>query len=68
MTEADVTENPEESAAETAHRRFHMRSALRWVGYFFAAVLAVVLAFVAYLHTSPGRQFIVDQISSFAPA
>ena len=68
MTEADVTENPEESAAETAHRRFRMRSVLRWVGYSFAAVLAVVLAFVAYLHTSPGRQFIVDQISSFAPA
>ncbi len=41
---------------------------LRWLGWTLVALLALVLLAVAFLHTPPGRQFIVDQISKFAPA
>jgi translocation and assembly module TamB len=41
---------------------------LRWAGVLVAALMALVLATVAFLHTAPGRQFIVDQVAGIAPA
>ncbi|WP_237392297.1 translocation/assembly module TamB domain-containing protein [Aurantiacibacter rhizosphaerae] len=41
---------------------------LKGVGWIFAGLLAIILLAIAFLHTPPGRQFIVDEISKFAPA
>ncbi len=41
---------------------------LLWTGRALAGLAAVLLALVLALHTGPGRQFLLDQVSSFAPA
>ncbi|MGB3797294.1 MAG: translocation/assembly module TamB domain-containing protein [Alteraurantiacibacter sp.] len=41
---------------------------LKGIGWILAGLLAIVVLAIAFLHTPPGRQFIVDQVSKFAPA
>ena len=52
-----------------AHRR---RSAplrvTRWLGIAGVTLAGLLVLAIAFLHTGPGRQLIVDEISSFAPA
>ena len=62
----------DEDAVETAPERKKKR---RWVTrpikvllWLLAAVVALIVLFLAFLHTPPGRQFLVDQISQVAPA
>src|SRR6185436_7078086 len=40
---------------------------LRWLGITLAALLALLLVAVAWLHTGWGRQWVVGQIGSYAP-
>jgi len=61
----------EERVLETASPRRRRAGAVgiaRWVGIAGAVLLGLLLAFVAFLHTGPGRQLIVDEIGRFAPA
>ncbi len=44
------------------------RKVLRAIALVALGLLALLLLFVAFLHTPPGRQFIVDQIAKVAPA
>lgn len=62
--EQDGATLPEGSA-----RRFHgARLVARWLGRLLALLVAVVAAFLIYLHTPPGRQFLLSEIAKFAPA
>ncbi|RJY10233.1 DUF490 domain-containing protein [Aurantiacibacter aquimixticola] len=56
-----------EDAPRKRKRRF-VTKPLKAVGWILAAIVGIVLLFLAFLHTPPGRQFIVDQISSVSPA
>ncbi len=58
---------PEEAEGAPRKRRWVLRS-LRAIAWVLIGLLALVLLFVAFLHTPPGRQFIVDQIAKVAPA
>jgi len=58
----------EEMPEDVPPRRSAWNRAARIVGYVLAALLALLVAVVAFLHSPPGRQFIVDQISKYAPA
>ena len=61
--------SPPESFEEDAPRRRALGWRIaRWVGYAFAALLALIVLLIVFLNTPPGRQFIVNQISSYAPA
>ncbi|MFC3100268.1 translocation/assembly module TamB domain-containing protein [Altererythrobacter lauratis] len=42
--------------------------ALVWAGRVLAVLAALLLAAVAFLHTPPGRQFLLNQIAAYAPA
>ncbi|MXO66485.1 translocation/assembly module TamB domain-containing protein [Altericroceibacterium endophyticum] len=44
------------------------RRIFRAVSYIIAGLLLLVLLAIGFLHTPPGRQFIVDQLSAYAPA
>lgn len=65
--DADLPANPEGTVAETRDRSRPARI-VRWLGIAFLALLALIAVLIGFLHTSPGRQFIVDQITSYAPA
>lgn len=39
-----------------------------WSGRAMAFLLALLLGLIGFLHTGPGRQFLLDQVSSYAPA
>ncbi|RIV87874.1 translocation/assembly module TamB domain-containing protein [Aurantiacibacter zhengii] len=71
MADADTMDDaPEENTeahAKGRKRRIPIRI-LKGIGWVLAALLGLVLLVVAFLHTPPGRQFIVDQISKVAPA
>ncbi|TIX51346.1 translocation/assembly module TamB domain-containing protein [Alteraurantiacibacter aquimixticola] len=41
---------------------------LRWLGYGSLGIFLLLLALIAFLHTPPGRQLIVDQIAKVSPA
>ncbi|MFC4254595.1 DUF490 domain-containing protein [Altererythrobacter xixiisoli] len=63
----------EDPAADTdeppARRKSHpLVRVVKWVFGAVAALLLLFVAVIAWLHTSYGRQFIVDQISQVAPA
>lgn len=60
-------EGPEEGGARRRKRDVPV-AILRWIGYALGALLALLLLAIAFLHTPPGRQFIVDRIAKFAPA
>ena len=64
---AGSSDDPELPEA-APHRRALAWRIARWIGYAIAALLALIVLLVAFLHTPPGRQFIVNQISSYAPA
>ncbi|RKF21960.1 DUF490 domain-containing protein [Altericroceibacterium spongiae] len=75
MSEGETPDMPDgEGAAEdeervVATRRTNpLRTALRWSARFLVAIVGLLALFVLFLHTPPGRQFIVDQISGYAPA
>ncbi len=57
----------EGEARSHSKRRIPIRI-LKGVGWLLAGLLAIIVLAIAFLHTPPGRQFIVDQISKFAPA
>ncbi|MGC1269325.1 MAG: DUF490 domain-containing protein, partial [Croceibacterium sp.] len=63
---AEVAE-PTTTAAAPRRRSLVMRVA-RWVGVLLVALLVLLAATMAFLHTAPGRQFIVDQVAGIAPA
>ncbi len=60
-------EDPAETAS-AARGSNGWRRAGRWFGGAILAVLLLLLLAVAFLHTRPGRQFIIDQIAAVAPA
>jgi len=66
VDDAIMDDVPEEKAAK-AKRPLPVR-VLKWIGWALAAIVGLILLVVAFLHTPPGRQFIVDQISKVAPA
>ena len=45
-----------------------LRRTVRWVAGILAAIALIFVLLIAFLHTPPGRQFIVDQIAKVAPA
>ncbi len=49
-------------------RRGPLRRLWVWAGRAVILLLAIVVAFAVFLHTPPGRQFLLDQVSSYAPA
>ena len=59
-----------DEVAETvpARRRTWPMRLSRWLGIAALAILALLVLVIAFLHTPPGRQFIVDQIAKIAPA
>lgn len=60
-----------EDGAEVVERRSrtrHVRRVGRWIGGAVIALLLILVAVVVFLHTGPGRQFIVDRIAKVAPA
>lgn len=67
MADDAVTDDMPEGEARRAKRPLPL-PVLKWIGWALAALLALLLLFVAFLHTPPGRQFIVDQISKVSPA
>ena len=70
MADAAVVEETEAPEAPEApkRRRSVAGTIARVVGWLLIAVVALVLLVVAFLHTPPGRQFIVDEIAKVAPA
>lgn len=62
----------EEQALSTeqpaALRKLLATRVLIWAGRALAAVAALLLAAVVFLHTPPGRQFLLNQIAAYAPA
>ncbi|VVS97792.1 translocation/assembly module TamB domain-containing protein [Erythrobacter sp. EC-HK427] len=62
-------EAPADAApASSTLRDFWAFRAVRWLVYALLSLLLLLLLFIAFLHTPPGRQFIVDQIGKVAPA
>jgi translocation and assembly module TamB len=45
-----------------------LRLALRWAGRLVLLLVVAVLGFIAFLHTPPGRDLLLDQIAAYAPA
>ena len=62
----DVLPGPE--APPPPRRAGPVRVALRWLGRLAFLLVLIVLGFVAFLHTPPGRAMLVDQITAYAPA
>ncbi len=63
MTEGAAIEEMAEAGRSGVVRRV-----LRWIALGMLSLLGLLLLFIAFLHTPPGRQFIVDQITKVAPA
>lgn len=61
---------PAESAPEEVRvvRFRRTRAVTRWAAGIVLALLAILTAAVVFLHTPPGRQFIVEEIAKVAPA
>ncbi len=59
---------PSEDGAVTERGRSLPLRIARWVGIAILALLALIVLLIGFLHTPPGRQFIVNQITSYAPA
>src|SRR5690606_13512972 len=56
-------------ADSSVRRKFRPLSAtLRWLTSGLILLVLALLALIAWLHTAPGRQFIVDEIAKVAPA
>jgi len=70
MAEDSIEDDaPEEAdAAPNGRKRRWVMRPLRAIAWVLIALFVLILLFVAFLHTPPGRQFIVDQIAKFAPA
>lgn len=55
-------------AAPPARRAGLAPRAALWAGRIAVLLAALLLAAIAFLHTAPGRQFLLDRISAYAPA
>lgn len=64
MADEAIIEEP----APGKRKRSPFARALSWLGWLALALVGLVLLLVAFLHTPPGRQFIVDEIAKVAPA
>jgi len=58
----------DETTTATASKRRFVTTPLKAILWLLVAAIALVVLFVGFLHTPPGRQFIVDQIAEVAPA
>lgn len=63
-----VAAQPNEPVEPSGRGTSLARRIMRGIGYVLAALAAMLLVAVVYLHTPPGRQFILDQIAKFSPA
>ena len=63
----DQAEVPSDTQ-ESTRKAGPLRWAARIVGGLLATLVLIVLAALVFLHTAPGRQFIVDEIAKVAPA
>ncbi len=71
MSDTATPETPAETEAETPERKATLgrtRTIGRWLVRGVGVVVALLVLGIAYLHTASGRQMILDEISSFAPA
>ncbi len=62
----DMADSGHEAGATP--RRSMLHRVARGLAWLFVSIGAVLLALIVFLHTPPGRQFIVDQIAKVAPA
>ncbi|AKH42417.1 translocation and assembly module TamB [Altererythrobacter atlanticus] len=70
MSETDLPMDetaPEEEREEEKRRSLPVR-VLRWIGTGLFGIVLLLALVIGWLHTGWGRQFIVDQISSYSPA
>ena len=67
VDDAPLDDVPEDHAPAKRKRALPLRI-LKGFGWLLGVVLGLVILAVAFLHTPPGRQFIVDQIAKVAPA
>lgn len=63
-----MAETEQPAAPAEPRRRSAVARVARWLGVLLVALLVLLAATVAFLHTKPGRQFIVDQVAGIAPA
>ena len=68
LATAPATDEPREPEGRGPGPRSLPRQVARWIGMAVLALVALVVLLIGFLHTPPGRQFIVNQISSYAPA
>jgi translocation and assembly module TamB len=68
MAEEEPAVSDETVVAERPSRARHVTRVGRWIGGILIALLLIIAGAVVFLHTSPGRQFIVDRIAKVAPA
>ncbi|WP_052768817.1 translocation/assembly module TamB domain-containing protein [Aurantiacibacter marinus] len=67
VTDGEALVETETGAPAKRKRRF-LTAPLKAIVWLLLGIAALVILFVGFLHTPPGRQFIVDQISQVAPA
>ena len=63
-----MAETAETEPVARAPRRRWQRNVLVWSGRVLAVLVGLLLAIAVFLHTAPGRQFLVNQVAAFAPA
>ncbi|MFB0613534.1 translocation/assembly module TamB domain-containing protein [Aurantiacibacter poecillastricola] len=64
---AHLDEHGEDTRAGHRKRTIPLQI-LKGIGWLLAGILALIVLVIVFLHTPPGRQFIVDQIAKVAPA
>lgn len=66
-TLADEDAAVEDSSPRKSRRRF-VSLPFKVISWAFIALVSILFLFIAFLHSPPGRQFIIDQIAQVAPA
>ena len=60
-----ATQAPTADSAVRVRRRHPALSIAKWTGIGLLSVLLLILAFLVWLNTDPGRRYIVRQINAF---